>query len=91
MGFKNAGTGRRISSNAAERQRDLPAMPITGIGFVSFSSKGVSQGGSAARADAPKNGSLDERRGHARRLIRASLCAFAMGLEALSCVIPGHI
>ena len=80
-----------ISSNAAERQRDLSAVPITGTGIVSFSSKGVSLGGSAARADASKNGSLGERRVHARRLMRASLRAFAMGLEALSCVIPCHI
>ena len=62
-----------ISSNAPERQRDLSAVPITGTGIVSFSSKGVSQGGSAARADASKNGSLAERRVHARRSMRASL------------------
>ena len=62
-----------ISSNAAERQRDLSAVLITGTGIVPFSSKGVSQGGSAARASASKNGSLAERRVHARRSMRASL------------------
>ena len=62
-----------IRDLAARRQRDLSAVPITGTGIVSFSSKGVSQGGSAARADASKNGSLAERRVHARRSMRASL------------------
>ena len=62
-----------FSSNAAERQRDLSAVPITGTGIVPFSSKGVSQGGSAARASASKNGSLAERRVHARRWMRVSL------------------
>ena len=66
-------------------------MPITGTGLIPFSSKGVSQGGSAARAAASKNGSLDEQRVRASRWMRASVRAFAMDLEALSCVIPGQI
>ena len=43
-------------------QRDLSAVPITGIGFIRISSKGVSRGGSAARASGSKNGNNSERR-----------------------------
>ena len=53
---------RQISYCALQLQRDLSAMTITVIGFVRISSKGVSQGGSAARAASSKNGNIPERR-----------------------------
>ena len=53
---------RQFSSYALQLQQDLSAMTITVIGFVPVSLKGVSQGGSAARASGSKNGNNSERR-----------------------------
>ena len=52
---------RQISYYALELQRDLYAVPITGTGIIYSSSKGVSQGGSAACAASSKNGNIPER------------------------------
>ena len=53
---------RQISYFALQLQRDLSATTITVVGFICISSKGVSQGGSAARASGSKNGNIPERR-----------------------------
>ena len=51
-----------ISQYALQLQRDLSATTITVVGIVYLSSKGVSRGGSAARAASSKNGNIPERR-----------------------------
>ena len=51
----------------------LSAVSLMDTGIISFSSKGVSQGGSAAHAGASKAGSLGERRVHVRTWMRVSL------------------
>ena len=53
---------RQISYYGLQLQRDLSATTITVVGFICISSKGVSQGGSAARAASSKNGNNPERR-----------------------------